>query len=379
MSLILTFQATTIYAKTGDLFKIYAHGGTLGQTISFELCLDISGSTPLSCQNYTTEQSELTIYSTIPNNNYSYAGTKINTPGFVYKAGPTANGYSLLGQISDTQGATGTFIAETAFLTISPSTLGLSVTGVETTTGFDSGTPRVFTLKNIGSTPATGVNCPSITSPSITSITCSGCGTILSGNVCTVTIQPSATASAAVADTNPTPITLTIQGENTNKLTPSINVLTYGSFYQSGYVFSIIETQDPSLSIGGTVAAERDASMDSSIVVNIMEVPYSPAWLYTFININNGYDGSNTKTGNTYWMVRQYSYDQNYSAGLCIPPFNSVGGYTDWYLPAICQMGYGATDSFDCGGDMPGTIPNIQYYLLYSPRQSGQNINISQF
>lgn len=152
-----------------------------------------------------------------------------------------------------------------ATITVTPSTLALSVTGLTTTTGNNSGTPRVFTIHNSGPGTAFNVAGPTAVLPSISSISYTGCETIPLGGDCNVTITPSATPSAAVADTNPTSITLTIQGNNTNPLNPTVNVLTYGSFYQVGYLFSIIETVNTSASIGGTVAAENDnASQDST-------------------------------------------------------------------------------------------------------------------
>ena len=238
-------------------------------------------------------------------------------------------------------------------LSVTPSTLALSVTGLTTTTGNDSGTPRVFTVTNTGSVAAQGVTCPTSSSPSITSIACVGCGTIQPTQSCSVTITPSATPSAAIADTNPSPVTLTIAGTNTNTLNPTVNVLTYGSFYEAGYLFSIIETVNTSQSIGGTVAAQTDAAGQNS-------TEYSPGGEDTTTSMYSGTDGQS----NTSAMAAQYGTNQNYSAGYCIPPNYSSGGYTDWYLPAICQLGFGGSDdNFNCGSS-PGAIPNIQYNLL---------------
>lgn len=256
----------------------------------------------------------------------------------------------------------------TTTLSVTPSTLALSVKGLTTTTGNNSGTARVFTIHNTGSEPAMNVACPTSTSPSISSIACAGCGTIASGDSCTATITPSSTASAAVGDSSPSPITLTIQGTNTNTLSPTVNVLTYGSFYQAGWLFSIIETTDTSASIGGTVAAETDAAAQST-------TEYSPGGANTNSSMYSGTDGSVT-TGNTGAMETAYGTAQDYSAGYCIPPNYSSGGYTDWYLPAICQMGFGGLDiNFNCGGS-PGSIPNMQFNLLVTnPTQSFNFVN----
>ena len=237
-----------------------------------------------------------------------------------------------------------------ATLTVTPSSLALSVTGLTTTTGNDSGTPRIFTIANTGPDAATGIVCPTSNSPSITSIVCTGCDNLANGDTCTVTITPTVTPSAAVGDATPTPITLTIEGDNTNTLTRTVSVLTYGSFYQGGWLFSIIETANTSLSIGGTVAAESDNAAQNSTLYSLGGAD-TPSAMYS------GTDG----LANTGAMVAQYGAG-TYSATVCTT--STGGGYADWYLPAICQMGFGGSDqNFNCGTS-PGIIPNMQYNLL---------------
>jgi len=266
---------------------------------------------------------------------------------------------------ADTLNVDVTHAPNTTALSVSPSSLTLSVTGFTTTTGNNSGRSRVFTIYNTGPETAMGVACPTSLSGSIASITCSGCGTILSGGMCSVTITPSAIPSAAVADTSATPITLTIQGTNTNTLSPTVNVLTYGSFYQAGWLFSIIETATVSLSIGGTVAAETDAAGQSPDGVQ-----YSQSGVDTTSEMNSGTDGE----ANTAAMLRLYGDTGTYSARVCTT--YSGGGYGDWYLPAICQMGFGGVDiNFACGAS-PGAIQNMQYNLLVTnPAQNFNFIN----
>ena len=263
---------------------------------------------------------------------------------------------------ADTLNVDVTRAPNTTTLSVTPSTLTLSVTGLRTATGNNSGSPRVFTIQNTGPETAMGVACPTSLSVSIASITCTGCGTILSGGTCTATITPSATPSAAVANTSPTPITLTIQGTNTNTLLPTVNVLTYGSFYQAGWLFSIIETANTSLSIGGTVAAELDNAAQRS-------TEYSPNDDNTTTAMYSGTNGA----ANTSAMLIAYDNTGTYSARICTT--YSAGGYGDWYLPAICQMGFGGFDTnFNCGAS-PGVIPNMQYNLLVT--NSGQNFNFA--
>jgi len=42
----------------------------------------VNGKKPLSCQNYLSESSTISLIPTIQNHTYHYAGIKVNTPGF---------------------------------------------------------------------------------------------------------------------------------------------------------------------------------------------------------------------------------------------------------------------------------------------------------
>ena len=100
LSLLLMSQAKLAYS--GLFFNVTATGGAPG-AISLTLCLNGKG--PLSCQNYSVSNLNLSILSTIPNHTYPAAGIKINTPN--YK--PTGctminNGYCLF-TVSNTSAA----------------------------------------------------------------------------------------------------------------------------------------------------------------------------------------------------------------------------------------------------------------------------------
>lgn len=90
----------TIFA--GSLFNVSATGPAA--QISMTLCLNGLGH--LSCQNYTTSASNLSITTTIPNHTYPNVGIKINTPGYT-PTGCTmnSNGYCLF-SASNTTAAT---------------------------------------------------------------------------------------------------------------------------------------------------------------------------------------------------------------------------------------------------------------------------------
>ncbi len=131
--LILVVWSTSVLAGAGNLFKITSSGAELSQTVNFTLCLNINGQNPISCQNYTTQNTTLTINTTIPNKIYSYAGIKINTPGYIYtkpgliknadisEAKLTTQDYNLIGQVSATQSVTATISSGSKNFTVSAS------------------------------------------------------------------------------------------------------------------------------------------------------------------------------------------------------------------------------------------------------------------
>jgi hypothetical protein len=172
-----------------------------------------------------------------------------------------------------------------------------------------------------------------------------------SGSSCVLTITPGATPSAAAGAT-PNPSTITVQGANTNTLTADISVLTYGSIYQQGYIYSIDDTTPITESMGGKVAALADNSTGIQ-------------W----------YNGSDTITGasslddgasNTSTIVSAQGAG-SYAASLCANyTIDSAGNtpcttgtcYTNWYLPAICEMGP-EQDGSGCVSGTPNMVNNL--------------------
>lgn len=195
--------------------------------------------------------------------------------------------------------------------------------------------------------------------PSIQSISPEHCGNIAAGESCLLTIKPGAEATT-------TPITLTITSANAPPLSAALEVLTYGSIYQSGYVFAIeddYENHPQTASIGGKVAALTDqahvypagiiwssngAGMASTDVdyhsiygIDVSSTLANPSPLTPPI-LTPCY-GKIDGACNTDNIVRYYSEhyptkvsSTYYAAGLCKA---TIGGYTDWYLPAICEQG----------------------------------------
>jgi hypothetical protein len=165
-----------------------------------------------------------------------------------------------------------------------------------------------------------------------------------------VTITPGITATAAPGDLNPVAVVASMMGSNTNTVTTSVNVLTYGSVYESGYAFAIDDTTAGNVSIGGKVAA----LLDSQTVV-----PWAPNTSITnAVSLTNG--AANTATVVAFFGTPLSSY----AAGLCTA---ASGGFTDWYLPAPCEMGTDAS----CAVSMQ----NMQSSLVDNPVTGGpQNL-----
>lgn len=217
-------------------------------------------------------------------------------------------------------------------LSIIPSALVLSVNDTVTSPAL-TGNPRVFTVTNTGSVTAQSVIwAVSTGSPALPSGTnvVSTCGILAPGANCTLTVTPGGGVSAAPGVQNPVPVTLSLGGSNTNLLTPTVQVLTYGSVHQSGYVFSIDDTTSSDGNIGGKAAALSDIAASP--------LPWSTT--LNLINASSLTDGQS----NTQSIVAVYDAlsvpRASYAAGACMALAD--GGFNNWYLPAICEMSSGA-------------------------------------
>ncbi len=260
----------------------------------------------------------------------------------------------------------------------SVSSLALSVNDPSLNSAL-TGTPRQITITNTGS--ATAVNVSYSTSPALpsgTSISPGSCGTIAPGGTCVLTITPGATPSAAPGNPTPTPTTLNISGNNTNTVNPFVSILTYGSAYQNGYIFSINDATPNTGSIGGTIAALTDQSTSLAWNPSSNTSIWGIAETSTTLNpVPNGggafkYTGQANCNGSTDGACNEnniYTYYQTYASGAPLDPSTyaagrckqSINGYSDWYLPSICQMGYEAAG---CGTQSSPTRQNIQSNLI---------------
>lgn len=245
--------------------------------------------------------------------------------------------------------ASGAVLASSATLTSSLSSLVLVVKN-PLQSAFLSGTPRRITLTNTGSVTADAVRytvSPAL--PAGTTIAPRNCGSMAPGATCVLMVTPGPIPTATAGDTDPTTVTLTIGGTNTNSLSVSLDVLTYGSVHQSGFVFFIDDTTPDSRSIAGKVAAlaDRPAALPWSRthddIPGIRETSGMPT-----STCNGNLEG---KCNSAAIIAFYASVDPtSYAAGSCSA---SIDGFSDWYLPAICELGY---DLFH-GGSGCGTPP----------------------
>jgi hypothetical protein len=243
-----------------------------------------------------------------------------------------------------------------------------------------TGNPRQITIQNTGSGSATNVSASASGLPSGTSITSNTCsGTLNAGSSCTITLTPGSVASSTcTSGTQPVAGTVTIMANGGLSSQVSAYVLGYGCQYQSGFLYSVDDTQGCTSipctgSIGGKVISLADQSLttlwssdafgnyDGGVSIwGISEIsttsaPYPNATepvgetailLPGQQNCNGGTDGSCDTTN----IVTYYSAipPADYAAGLCSNyTIDSSGNspcvtgtcYTNWYLPAICEMG----------------------------------------
>ncbi|HVY06968.1 MAG TPA: hypothetical protein VHB46_13420 [Burkholderiales bacterium] len=267
--------------------------------------------------------------------------------------------------------------AASTTLSSSVSSLALSVTGL-TEYGV-SGTPssglaRTITITNTGSAAANGLTAtPSTALPSGTAITSNTCASTLApGASCAITITPGNTPNSAPGPTAPTPVNLNVSGSNTNTVGVSILVLTYGNVYQSGYIFAVDDTTPTTGSIGGKVAAlvDQSGNMVWQTAFNAI-----PGINETSVASSTSCDGNRDGACNTQKIVAQYSSDpaNSYAAGLCT---QLIDTRSDWYLPAICELGYDTTGSnTGCGTSSTPTVQNMQSNLEDLSVAGGPNGN----
>jgi hypothetical protein len=260
-----------------------------------------------------------------------------------------------------------------------PTTLGISASSVALAVG---GTARHVTITNTGSVVATAVGyaiSPSL--PAGTTVSPANCADLAPAATCVLAVTPGPNPSAAPGDTNPVPIVVTVSGTNTNTLNLSLNVLGFGSVYQAGYVFAIDDTTPDTSSISGKVAAlvDQEAPTPLGIIwssngngANTANVVFDniPGIYETSVNPPDACNGALDGACNARVITGFYAppttnpriEPSDYAAGLCAA---AIGGFSNWHLPAICEMGPDSTSSgTGCGTSASPALQNMQTNLV---------------
>jgi hypothetical protein len=278
----------------------------------------------------------------------------------------------------------------TTTLAISLSDLALSVTGLTEygLVGTSSGAARTITITNTGSDMALNVSVSPPTWPAGTTSSTNCGSTLAAGGDCAITVTPGNTASSngtdpcSVLGTAPIPGVIQVTADNANTVSSNAVVLSYGCIYQGGHVYALDDAGSTSQSVGGKVAATTDQALPGAIwgsdalgnvafdaIYGISEisVPSSPnptggGPLVGQSECNGATDGTcNTNNIYQYYQTAPVGAPINsslYAAGRCK---QTISGYSDWSLPAICELGY---DSAACNISGTPRLQNMQSSLM---------------
>lgn len=266
-----------------------------------------------------------------------------------------------------------------------PSILALSVNNPPLT-----GNARYITIQNTGTNQATGLSVLGTglpTGTNITTVPTTCTGTLAPGATCMVTITPGINATS---DCNtgiaPTPGTITVSATNVaTPATSNVVVLNYGCQYQSGFLYSVDDTTANTGSIGGKVLALTDQKRrspggiawdaDPACATNPFQcTQQTNAWdfyygenLAAVIGSTNPNNSGTNGPGDTYQIISilngqngNINNPANYAAAVCTTYTDGV--YTDWYLPAICEMGPNSNGS-GCLAGTPNIVDNLGLLL----------------
>jgi hypothetical protein len=185
-----------------------------------------------------------------------------------------------------------------------------------------------------------------------------------------------ANATSCTTGIAPVPGVVSVTSDESATASVNVTVLGYGCIYQGGYVFAVDDTTPNTGSIGGKAAALTDQApaYPDGVVWASDGTPNQP----DFSNIPGIYETSTSPcVGNvdgacdTAQIVAYYSPASAfppslYAAGLCLG--DASNGYSDWYLPAICEMSYDSNSSgTGCGTSSTPLVQNMQSNLVDNP------------
>lgn len=217
------------------------------------------------------------------------------------------------------------------------------VTAVTSTTTNPASLSRTVLIRNTGSEATESF---SYVRSGFTNYNLTGCpGQIPAGSSCTLTITPNNIPNNTGA-VSPTPGKIIVDGgPNSNRLVIDVTVLGFGNIYQGGYLFKVDPTTPPQSNIGGTVAELSDLQNGKSF-------NWPGAGTLFPVNANSLIDGrANTESIVSVYKAGNYAANAcsqlrvNEAGAVCL---SGVDCYSNWYLPAICEVGEGVTYSANC-------------------------------
>jgi hypothetical protein len=286
-------------------------------------------------------------------------------------------------------------------LSVNDRTLNTALTGHARSVTISNSTSTAFTNVIYSFEPALPTDASVAFAPST-----SACETLNPGDSCTITITPGATSASSF---------LIVQSASTAAVTwIPVHILTYGSVYQGGYLFSMDDTTASTGSVGGKVLSLSDQALTWPLGIvwsangNAFPKDYATCVatcdnvVYPFsggtpptsntdgssnnaliVDFYNNYYNSQGSTGepagscnNSFpptcpppdypnpTLIDEPVPTSTYAAGLCT---ETIASYSDWYLPAICEMGYnilGGPNNSGCGYQHTPLMQNIQSNLL---------------
>lgn len=283
-------------------------------------------------------------------------------------------------------------IANPTTLAASVADLALSVTGLTEygVAGASSGLARTITITNTGGYTAYNLVVIPPTWPMGTSSSTT-CGSALAaGASCDIAVIPGSTPTSdgtnpCSGGTAPLPGVVQVSADNSNTVSSNVVILSYGCIYQGGYAYAFDDTTPNTQSVGGQVITTTDqaqaypngviwsstgsgSAFDAIFGISEISTASFPDPSAGSVSgqaaCNGSADGAcNNNNIYVYYQSGAPNAPINssyYAAGLCK---QTIRGYSDWFLPAICQLGYG---SATCGTSGAPTQQNTQSSLVDS-------------
>lgn len=217
-----------------------------------------------------------------------------------------------------------------------------------------SGTARMISVTNKGLTPAKNLRFGATDMPPGTAVRSSCPASLLPGASCLLVVTPGNRPTAMPGDPEPLSALVEVAGDNTNTLKLVLWVISYGSVHQGGYVFALDDSTALTLGVGGKVLTTNDLAGGSSWSQTLEAIPGVSD---NSVAGPGSCDGALDGRCNTARILSHYpSGSRDFAAARCAD--HRGDGFSDWYLPALCELGYGGLDPSDPEQALCGTQTN---------------------